>query len=685
MADTFQSQRAFGGGEVTKEFFGRIDDGKYQTGLALCRNFMVLPHGPAVNRPGTAYVNTVKTPAKKTRIIPFTFADDQTLIIEIGEGYFRFHTAGATVLSGGVPLEVANSYLEAELFDINYVQSADVVTLVHHNHPPAELRRLGPTSWSFVNINFAPLTTGPSSVLATAHPGATPGTPTNQSYTVTAIGMGGVDESYVPLYSTCSNNLFDDGAYNTITWTASPSPNVYYVVYKLTAGQFAYIGQTTGTSFQDDNIAADLSRTPPTATHYFEATGDYPSEVTYFDQRRVFASTDNLPQQVWMTKTGTESNFDSSLPPRDTDAIIFRAAARDGNRVRHLVPMTELIMLTASTVWRVTSINSDALTPLSVGCRPQATAGSSKVRPIVSNSSCVYVASRGGHMRELGFSFNSGGYTTADISLRAPHLFDNLTVSDMAFAAAPHPVVWAVSSNGKLIGLTYVPEEQVGAFHQHDTVHGLFESVAVVAEGNEDAVYVVVNRTINGAQTRYIERFATRQYVAQADAFYVDCGATYNGAPTLTISGLSWLEGETVSILADGAVMPRRQVVGGTITLDAEASVVQVGLPICAQLQTLPLAFQVPGYGSGRPKTIAAVHALVDESLGIFAGDAFDNLYEAKQRTTEPYGSPPSLSSGEVEIVIDGGWDDNGQVCIQQDDPLPLAILALTVDVAVGG
>lgn len=86
------NQRTFNGGEVTPEFWGNYADPKYQSGLALCRNFLPLPHGPAQSRPGTGYVNTAKTPAKKTRVIPFTYSTTQTMIIELGAGYFRFHT-----------------------------------------------------------------------------------------------------------------------------------------------------------------------------------------------------------------------------------------------------------------------------------------------------------------------------------------------------------------------------------------------------------------------------------------------------------------------------------------------------------------------------------------------------------------------------------------------------------------
>ena len=517
-------QRSFGGGVVTPEFFGRIDDVKYQTGLALCRNFIVLPHGPVANRPGFAFVRAVKDSSKKTRLIPFTYSTDQTMVIELGAGYFRFHTQGATLMDGAVPYEIANPYAEADLFDIHYVQSADVLTLVHPNHAPRELRRLGALSWSLTTISFVSTLSAPGGVSATHTAGT--GTPvaTTYKYKVTAVGEIGIDESLASSEASVSGDLLLDGAYNTITWSAVSGAQRYNV-YKQSSGLFGYIGQTDGLSFQDDNIAADIGRTPPIQFNPFSGAGDYPGAVSYFEQRRVFAGTLNAPQNLWMTRTGTESNLSYSLPTKDDDAIAFRVAAREANTIRHLLPLDSLMALTAAAEWRVTSVNSDAITPSSVAVRPQSYVGAGQAQPVVVNSSILYGAARGGHVRELAYNWQAGGYITGDLSLRAPHLFDGFDIKDIAFQKSPAPVAWFVSSSGKLLGLTYVPEQQVGAWHQHDT-DGTFESVACVAEGAEDAVYAAVRRTINGQSVRYIERMAPRLFGEQENAFFVDSGLT---------------------------------------------------------------------------------------------------------------------------------------------------------------
>lgn len=682
MANVRTLSRSFAGGEVTPEFYGRIDDLKYQTGLAKCLNFITLPHGPVSNRPGLAFVREVNDSTRKTRLVPFSYSTTQTMVLEFGHLYVRFHTNGATLMNGSVPYEVTTPYVEADLFDLHFVQSADVLSLVHPNYIPRELRRLGALNWTLTNIAFASKLSPPTSVTATATAGSTPGTPTTQTYVVSAVGPNGLDESTYSAVATCSNNLFDDGAFNTIAWTASADATRYYV-YKLSNGLYGYIGQTQGVSFRDENISADVSVTPPEINDPFLGSGNYPSAVSYFEQRRAFGGTTNAPQTLWMTRSGTESNLNYSIPTRDDDSIQFRVAAREANTIRHIVPLQELVLLTSSAEWRVTSINTDAITPTSLSVKPQSYIGANNVQPVIVNNNLIFAAARGGHVRELGYSVQSGGYMTGDLSVRAPHLFDNLEIQDMAFSKAPQQIIWMVSSSGKLLGLTYVPEHNVGAWHRHDT-DGVFESCTVVSEGSEDHLYVVVKRTIGGATKRYVERLASRQFIAAADAFFVDSGLTYSGAAATTISGLGHLEGKTVNILADGAVHPQRVVTSGAITLDVEATKVHVGLPITADLQTLPLSFDTEAYGQGRVKNVNQVWLRVYRSSGIFVGPNTGKLVEAKQRTTEPYGSPPTLKSEEIQVTLTPTWADSGSVCVRQSDPLPLTVVSMTLEVAIG-
>lgn len=730
MSRTRSFHRSFAGGEVTPEFFGRVDDVKNAIGLQKCRNFEILPHGPARNCPGTKFVKAAKYANKTTRVIPFYYADDQTFAIEIGEGYFRFHTAGATlltgtpdaydntatyapgdlVLSGGfnyycvetttgnVPpnatywyampadgtFEVPNNYNQTALMDLRYVQSEDVLTFTHPDYPPMELRRYGATRWTFVRTVFGSILSAPANIAATpTNPGAT-----NYTYTVTALDEKGSEESLPGTEVTEGSDALSSTVTIAVTWDAV-SGAARYNIYKQDNGIFGYIGQTDQLTFTDNNIAADVSRTPPIAQDPFNTTDKYPRAVSYFDQRKVFGGTNTNRRNIAMTRVGSESNMSFSIPNRDTDAISFNIWARDSNTIRHFVPLNDLLVLTSSAAWMVTSVNSDSITPTSIAVRPQAYAGASNAQPVVVDNIVVYGAARGGHVRALGYSAERGSYVSRDLCLRAPHLFDNLDVLDLAYTQAPFPFVYAVSSDGRLRGMTFIPEQEVEAWWTRDSYTAAgqsnFKSVCAVVEEKEDVVYCVVEREINGATVQYIEYIASRQFAQAQDAYFVDCGVTYDGAPITTISsGLDHLEGETVSILADGAVFTQQVVTGGEITLDAEASVVHVGLPIEADLQTLPLAYEGPAFGQGRAKNTNKAWLRVAESSGIFAGPSFDNLREVKQRTTEPYGTPPDLRSTEFGLTLTPGWGTDGAVCVRQSNPLPLTLVSLTTEVSLG-
>ena len=834
MPNTRTFLKSFSSGEISPEMAGRIDDSKYQQGAATMRNFIAKPQGPAENRPGFFFVKEVKDSTKQTRLIPFRFNVSQTMVIEIGQEYFRFHTQGATLqyadgsawssstsysigdiakynnvnyyaktahsnstppnstnwyaLPTDMTYEIPSPYLEAELFDIKFVQSSDVMTLVHSNHEPAELRRYGASNWQFFNIDFTAAISAPTGLSVSAYmpSSASNNSDTNEdhTYAVTAIASDGVRESAASSTVTVSNNIFVTGAKNTITWNDVVGASRYRV-YKEQGGLFGFIGEKdhdsssnpSTYSIVDNNIAPDFAITPPRYETIFSGTNNFPNAVSYFEQRRVFAGTNNEPQTIFMTRSGTESDMSFKLPIRDDDRIQFRVAAREANRIKHIVPLTQLLFMTEAAEWRVTSVNSDAITPTSIAVKPQSYVGANDTQPVVVNNSMVYIASRGGHARELGYNWQSNGFITGDLSIRAAHLFDGFDITDMTLAKAPTPIVWMISTSGKLVGLTYVPEQQVGAWHQHDT-DGTFESVTTVAEGSVDAAYCVIKRTIGGATKRYIERMGTRDYTLQRDSFFVDSGLTYNGTNTntartvtitssgnftkgssvtlefpssipvfnfggnglttdlndaivivdgtetyrcditaiadnhtatvkldrdlpsslqntaitsyeiaeKTLSGLSHLIGKTVNILADGAVHPTKVVdSNGSITLNRASSVTHVGLPYVCDLQTLPLALQTEAFGQGRVKNLNHAWLRVFESSGIFVGPTSEKLVEAKQRTTEPFGSPPNLKTEDIKIMLTPSWQDYGQIFIRQTDPLPLTVVGVTLEVSVGG
>ena len=825
--------RSFAGGEIAPELGGRLDLGKYQTGLALCRNFITLPHGPATRRPGFRFINEAKDSTRKVRLAAFQFSADQSAVLEFGHLYIRFHIDGATLLEPTVAISsiagstvnttgahgyasgdwvfignrflkitvvdsdtftttdlwnaattavgttcarvytLVSPYTEDDLFDLNLAQNADVITIAHPSYATRELARVAATNWTLTSIDFAPPTGAPATVTATATTAAA-GVNTSASYVVTAVQADGVTESLPSSVVSASNDLTKQGNYNTIAWSGVAGATRYNV-YKLRGGIYGYIGQiiadtsggstitaisrsagstlitittasahgityaalkrvyvsgtgvpsldgtffltavpntttltlysyvttaasatqgtatdvstTSALSIKDDNVLPDTLSPPPDdiLTLNKEAT-DYPACVTYHEQRRWFAGTEGKPQVVFATRTGTEKNLTSSIPSRDADALEFRIAASQYNRVRHLVALSDLIAFTAGGEFRIFADSAPAITPTSLSIKPQSYSGASGVQPVVTAASILYVQAQGSRIRELAYSWEANSYRTVDVSLLTPHRFNGYTVQQIAYTRAPDQMLWAVRDDGVLLGMSYVPDQQVFGWHAHDT-DGTFESVTVVSEGNEDVLYAVVKRNVAGRDVRYIERLNTRIYTEPEDAFFVDSGLTYDGAAATAFTGLYHLEGETVHILADGAVASSATVTGGAVTIGTAASVVHIGLPVTADLRTLPLALEgAQASGQGTVKNVNKVHLRVANSSLVQAGPSFNRLrlYPARA-VSDPYGSPPAIVNGEISLSIDPSWSQDGAVCLRQEDPLPLTVLSMTLEFQAGG
>lgn len=742
-------QRSFAGGEITPELYARLDLTKFQTGVALARNMIVLPHGPLTRRPGTEFCAEAHDSNTLVRVVPFTFNSTQTAVLEFGHQYVRVMIDGGllvesgvqtasisgstvfttaphgyaagdnvqigvrTLVVGSVPAadrftvqdhwgtlvvpvsldgycyrvyKLATPYDQNDLFDLRFTQDADVVTITHPSYAARELRRNSATNWTLTAVSFAPALSAPTNIAAPA----TAATPTNmspQTYTVTAVGADGVSESLAGTPVTAINNLDIAGNYNTVTWDAVVGASRYNV-YKNKGGSFGWIGQTTNLSTVDDNVTPDTLKSPPEDIITLNGSaGDYPTAVAHHEQRRWFGGSNNAPQGVWATRSGTTSNLTSSIPSQDADGMAFRVAAGQYNQILHLVPLGDLIAFTAGAEFRLFADGAPAITPTSLSVKPQGFNGASKVQPITTGNSALYVQARGSRVREMSYSWEAQSYKSTDTSILAPHLFDGYTIRQMAYQHAPNQILWAVRDDGALLGMTYVPDQQVYAWHQHDTA-GEFESCCVVTEDGEDVLYVVVRRLVAGRGVRYIERMHPLRFTDAEHAIFVDSSASYDGGPPGTTIGGFWhLQTAPVDILADGAVANDTVSTLGQIELDVAASVVHVGTPVTADVQLLPLAVEAAAAsGQGAVKNVNKVHLRVTSSSTFKVGPSFDAMRVVPGRdVSDPYDSAPALTSGTVTVAIDPDWLTDPQVCVRQEDPLPLTIQSMVLEVQLGG
>lgn len=577
-------------------------------------------------------------------------------------------------------------------------------------------------------------------------------------------GVSSSGDEYILV--TCAAHGFANG--ETVTIAAVGGMTVLNAAWQITvvdANNFKVSLET----FQIYTAGGTATRSlvaQPSYKWAFEAWGGgegYPATSIYYQQRQVFGGTVAQPQGNWMSRSAGFTDFGVSNPMLDDDAISFRLVAEKMHEIRHYVRMQNLIALTSEGAWMIQKEQGNPI-PLT---DPQEQGGASYVRPLRIGKNAVYVEERGNAIRSLGYEFNSDSYEGKDLTLTGSHLLFGKEIVDWTFQKVPFRCVWVVLDDGTMLGLTYLPDQDVVGWHRHDT-DGLIESVCCIPEGKEDAVYLVVKRVINGVSKRYVERMASRFPVLSADYFFVDCGLTYDGrlvgagvswtlsggvnwdyTETLTFttatnfftgasdvgdgitltgsdgelrltitaytsakivsvrasrdvpadlrgagvgfqmarnsfSGLDHLEGKTVSILADGNVEAQQVVTGGAVTLAYPATVVHIGLPIEADIETLDINVQGQSI-QDKVKNVRSVTLLVEKTRGLQAGPDVNNLLEMSPLRSGQYDQPVGEETGILKANIISDWSDGGRVLVRQDKPLPATILAAIPEVVVGG
>jgi len=513
------------------------------------------------------------------------------------------------------------------------------------------------------------------------------------TYVVTTVNEAGIESLASVSVSVITNSLSVTGGVR-ISWGAVAGAT-YYRVYKDPSNNtqiYGWIGDSNNNTFDDYNIAPITSDAPPEDRQPFNSVDNKPAVVNYYQQRQVFANTNNEPQATYTTQVNNFNSLRTSNPARADDAVTFTIAAQQVNEIRHIMSLDSMILLTSGGEWIVSEGQDRVLTPATIGVRPQSYNGASWVKPVVINSTALYLQEKGARIRDLGYEFSSDKYTGNDLSIMSEHLFEGHQIIEMAYADEPYGILWCVRNDGVLLGLTYLREHQVWGWHQHNT-DGEFESIATINEEGRDAVYVIVKRTIGGVTKRYVERLEARESVNAEDAFYVDSGLSYDGAPATSITGLSHLEGKEVAILTDGYVTDNQTVVSGGITLTRAASKVHVGLPYVPAIETLDLdSASVVETLKAKSVSVSKVYLEVEGTRGGFVGPRQDptsgqpvTFQEIKPRFDADAYDAIALKTYKQEVSIDPLWGKSGGVRIEQRSPLPMAILSVIPQVDIGG
>lgn len=473
--------------------------------------------------------------------------------------------------------------------------------------------------------------------------------------------------------------------FNTGVWSGENEKQRGYITIQSIGGDYTghvLITEYVSPTVVKGTVKKQLASTDETRDFAFAAwNGEkgYPSATGFYEDRLVFAGSKGFPQTFWTSKTGDYYNFGTSIPSADDDGITATLNGGQMNGIKAIIAFGEMLLLTAGGEFKVSG-GGKAITGSNVLSQPQEYRGVSDVNPVTIGSRIIYVQHQGNIIRDLAYSYDVDKYTGDDLNLLASHLFEGHKIISMTYQQIPNSIVWCVRDDGLLLGLTYIKEQDIYAWHQHTTAGGKFVSVCNIGGSTEDKLYAVIER---GGQY-YVEIMESRDKSANVeDQFFVDSGITYEGEPTDEISGLEHLEGYTVAILADGNVLPQQTVENGKVLLGNKYKKVHVGLPIDAEIKTLPIDFTAQdGTYLSRKKRIATVTLLLKDSRGGLFGMKENELDEFKWRSNEAYGEPIGLQTGKFKVTIKSAtYDETQQIIIKQPDPLPMTVLSLIPEI----
>lgn len=576
------------------------------------------------------------------------------------------------------PLYVAPTpYNASELLSLDYAQAFDTIYLTHEYYAPGKMVRSDHADWGYTTIAFAPGIAAPANVSAIATVANTDAAntgdsyfPQDYSYIVSAVNSDG-QESRGSSPDSASNDTELPRNFTTITWDAVSGAD-YYRIYKAhESGSYGFIGESETTSFTDDGFQPEYSDAPIEAYSPFGSTGNYPGRVGFWEQRLFLGRTTNVPHGIWASRTADFENLDFARPQRENDSIAMAITTGEANTIESFMAMERLLVGTSDNIFALKGPNDDVLVPNPPpGARKHVGRGVSQLKPIVVGEVAFYQPRVETGVRTLGYTFEVDGYKSSDVSIFAPHLFEQYRIKRWAYQAEPHSILWAVRDDGTMLAFTWEAEQQVWGWTEMD-LGGPVLDVVCIPEGPESRIYVVVQREINGETVRYVEQMDRAKWSDYKTAAFVDCAKLYEfGSPVTEITGLEHLEGETVQVLIDGYAATAT-VENGAIELPEAAAKVVVGLRYDALIETLPLPDEP------KKKITGEIYIEMVDSFDLYAGRMESELELVRTREEGELGAPILFTGLAEPVRPDQVVDRYASIIVRHSSPYPMTLTGL--------
>lgn len=647
----------FTAGEISPRLMGRVDIARYANGAKTVENAVCVIHGGVMRRPGSHFAAKAKYGDQKARLIPYVFNRSQAYVLEFGNNYVRFYQNGAQIGSGSTPYEIASPYTSAMLSSLNYVQGADTMFLVHQDVPPYRLQRKGQTDWV---LEPAPFIVKPfDEIRDTPEKWCKPSV---KEFVGSAITLTLSDAESGGALTGAGWVTADVGSYVRI------NSGLVHIQAVASAAVATGVIRTVLSAVQSSSPGAWTREDAVWSSEF-----GYPGAATLYQQRLVLAGSPKYPQTIWMSETGIYLSFE--LGTDDDDAISFTVSSDQINPIVHLAQMNTLIALTSTGEFTITGGGESAITPTNISVKNPSPYGCNSIKPVRVGTEIMFVQRANRKLFAVAYDPDSFvAYSANDLSVLSEHITLSGAV-DMAYQQEPDAFIWMTRADGQLAVATIDRAQDVIAWSRQVTA-GAYESVVTIPASTNDVVYVLVKRVINGQTVRYVEVFDSSLNTDAAITATNEAGAS-------VWSGLAHLEGSTVDVIADGAVMPQQIVSGGAVTLSRNAKRVEIGLHYDTTIQTL-----TPEVPTSEGTTQSAKKRTSEVTLRFLATTGAEcNGQVIPFRTFGPavLNQPAPLFTGD-HFWGKLGWEKGeDSLLIQQRQPLPFHLLAIITTFTANG
>lgn len=756
------SQLAFTTGEVSPDVSSRFDLEQYKSALLEAENVIIRPYGAVAKRQGSQYVGQVKYSDKPTRLFEFTTNTNNSFMLEFGDKYIRVWNYG--VYTG---VEFATPFDSDILFDLNCIQSGDVMFICSGKYPIQTLSRYSDTDW---RMSAYKLTEQPYDEINTdnGHTLTVNGdtiTSTKDLFTQDMVGSvvqiahyieavhtsksgEAVEKKYgVGRFSKHEKTVYNNIDYNVERFSTDVELSWKFTTHGTWEGTVKIQisnndGQTwkdyrTYTSKSDYNVTdsgkieagarlkyisdiqkgsvnCDLSILPfmqygvveivsvensktakvnilngikeGESSHQWKLGSwnrgnGYPKLCTFYQDRFVVAATNKKPNYIWMSRTGDYPNFGVEKVEgtiTDDSAITLPVINRKMCEIRHLVPANDLIILTSGNEWIVSG--DKTITPTNCNLKTQTQRGALSCEPQFIGNRCVFVQERGGTVRDMGYSYESDNYTGQDLTLFVKTRVRGYLTITSAYAQDPDSIIYYIRNDGEINCLTYIPEQKVYGW-SHFVTNGKYLYCESVSEGEQDSLYILVERTLQGKKVKCIERMVPL-YSDDVNVF-LDCYVEFKSSNAIDSINIPHLSGQTVQVVIDDNQQPDVVIPDdGLLQLNVSGSNIKIGLPFTSKIRVPSVEMQMQdGTLQGRVATVSRVVLRVHKSFGGKIGRTFDRMDDI----TLP---PDKLFTGDKPVILPKmgvNYSTDTSICIKHNDPFPFNLLSITRIVEIGG